>query len=78
MSFDLSDILNILDISIINSMITAMPTSVPISSHIAEKIKSLVATGIVFGSPNPIPVPTKPPELMAKSDCVICRPIPSM
>ena len=51
-------------------MIT-IPIISPISSTIAEKIKSSVTYGIVFGLPKNKPLPNHPPLLNANKDCAI-------
>ena len=55
---------------------TAEPPSRPISSATAEKMKSLLTTGMSVGMPLPMPAPARPPSAMEKSDCTICRPEP--
>ena len=39
------------------------------NKYIAENIKSLSATGILFGIPSPSPIPNHPPVPIANSDC---------
>ena len=50
--------------SSMKSRSTALPPRRPISSAIAEKMKSLLTTGMRVGRPLPMPDPTGPPSAM--------------
>ena len=50
------------------SRIRMSPTRMPNSSQMAEKMKSLSATGTMSGLPRPRPMPVRPPEAMEISD----------